>query len=178
MFKVHTAWDLGISDSMSIWFFQVVGREIRVIDYYEAAGYGLEHYVGVLQSKGYTYGQHFGPHDIEVREIGTGKSRKEVAAGLGINFDVLPNLPLKDGIDAARMTVPRCVFDAKKTAVGLDALRQYREKIDEKRGISLGPLHDWSSHAADSFRYLALSLGRIIEKDWGSSLSYPKLMTA
>jgi hypothetical protein len=178
MFKVHTAWDLGISDSMSIWFFQVVGREIRVIDYYEAAGYGLEHYVGVLQSKGYTYGQHFGPHDIEVREIGTGKSRKEVAAGLGINFDVLPNLPLKDGIDAARMTVPRCVFDAKRTAVGLDALRQYREKIDEKRGISLGPLHDWSSHAADSFRYLALSLGRIIEKDWGSSLSYPKLMTA
>lgn len=172
MFKVHTAWDLGISDSMTIWFFQVVGREVRVIDYYEASGYGLEHYASHLQSKGYTYGQHFGPHDIEVREIGTGKSRKEVAAGLGINFDVLANLPLKDGIDAARMTLPRCVFDAKKTAIGLDALRQYREKLDEKRNISLGPLHDWSSHAADSFRYLSLALGRIHEKDWGAGITY------
>lgn len=178
MFKVHTAWDLGISDSMTIWFFQVVGREIRLIDYYEASGYGLEHYAGVLQSKGYTYGQHFGPHDIEVREIGTGKSRKEVAAGLGIRFDVVKNLPLKDGIDAARLTLPRCVFDFKKTAIGLDALRQYREKVDEKRNVSLGPLHDWTSHAADSFRYLSLSLGQIVEKDWSGSLNYPSLMTA
>lgn len=172
---VHTAWDLGISDSMSIWFYQVAGREIRVIDYYEASGYGLDHYADVLRSKGYKYGQHFGPHDIEVREIGTGKSRREIAQGMGINFDVLPNLPVKDGIDAARMTLPRCVFDQKKTAVGVDALRQYREKVDEKRQISLGPLHDWTSHAADSFRYLAVSLNRVTENAWGNSLSYPRL---
>lgn len=178
MFRVQTVWDLGISDSMSIWFFQVVGREVRVIDYYEAAGYGLDHYAGVLTQRGYNYGQHFGPHDIEVREIGTGKSRKEVAAGLGINFDVLPALPVKDGIDAARMTIPRCVFDAKKTALGLDALRQYREKVDEKRGIALGPLHDWSSHAADSFRYLAVALGQISSGDWGGKLAYPNWRTA
>lgn len=177
-FRVHTAWDLGISDSMSIWFFQIAGREIRVIDYYEASGYGLDHYSGVLTSKGYNYGQHFGPHDIEVREIGTGKTRREVAAGMGLNFDVLPALPVKDGIDAARMTIPRCVFDAKKCAVGLDALRQYREKVDEKRQISLGPLHDWTSHAADAFRYLAVSLNRITESNWGGSISYPKLATA
>lgn len=178
MFRVHTAWDLGISDSMSIWFYQVAGREIRVIDYYEASGYGLEHYASVLTAKGYNYGQHFGPHDIEVREIGTGKSRREVAAGMGLRFDVLPNLPVKDGIDAARMTIPRCVFDVKHTAVGLDALRQYREKVDEKRNISLGPLHDWSSHAADSFRYLAISLGLVTDGSWGGSLKYPRLMTA
>lgn len=178
MFKVHTAWDLGISDSMTIWFYQVVGREVRVIDYYEASGYGLEHYVGVLQAKGYTYGQHFGPHDIEVREIGTGKSRREIAAGMGVRFDVLPNLPLADGINAARMTVPRCVFDQRKTALGLDALRQYREKIDEKRNVSMGPLHDWTSHAADSFRYLSLSLSMIVEREWGASLNYPRLTTA
>lgn len=178
MFRVHTVWDLGISDSMSIWFYQVVGREIRVIDYYEAAGHGLEHYASMLTQKGYSYGQHFGPHDIEVREIGTGKSRREVAMGMGLRFDVLANLPVKDGIDAARMTIPRCVFDAKKTAIGLDALRQYREKVDEKRGISLGPLHDWSSHAADAFRYLALSLGLVTDNSWGASLKYPKLTTA
>lgn len=177
MFRVHTAWDLGISDSMSIWFFQIAGREIRVIDYYEAAGYGLEHYASMLAQKGYAYGQHFGPHDIEVREIGTGKSRREIAAGMGLRFDVLRNLPVKDGIDAARMTIPRCVFDAKKTAIGLDALRQYREKVDEKRGVSLGPLHDWTSHSADAFRYLAMSLGLIVENSWGASLNYPRLTT-
>lgn len=175
MFRVHTAWDLGISDSMSIWFFQVVGREIRVIDYYEAAGHGLEHYASMLTAKGYSYGQHFGPHDIEVREIGTGKSRREVALGMGLRFDVLPNLPVKDGIDAARMTIPRCVFDARKTAAGLDALRQYREKVDEKRMVSLGPLHDWTSHAADAFRYLAISLSKITDGSWGEKLAYPDL---
>lgn len=173
--SVHTAWDLGISDSMSIWFWQMAGREIRVIDYYEASGYGLEHYAGVLRNKGYTYGQHFGPHDIEVREIGTGKSRREIAATLGIRFDVLKNLPLVDGINAARMTIPRCVFDQRRTALGLDALRQYREKIDEKRQISLGPLHDWSSHAADAFRYLALALSQLSSGDWGKPISYPRL---
>lgn len=154
---VHTAWDLGISDSMVVWFWQQYGREIRIIDHYEAAGYGLDHYASVLRGKGYAYGQHFAPHDIEARELGTGRSRLEIANGLGIRFDVLPNLPVKDGIDSARMLLPRCVFDKSKCAVGLDALRQYREKIDEKRGISLGPLHNWSSHSADAFRYLAVA---------------------
>lgn len=161
MSMVHTAWDLGISDSMVIWFFQVIGREIRIIDYYEASGYGLDHYAKVLTDRKYAYGQHFGPHDIAVRELGTGKSRLEVAAGLGIKFHVVRDLPLKDGIDAARMTIPRCVFDRRKTEIGLDALRQYREKVDEKRGISMGPLHDWCSHAADAFRYLSLAVDEL-----------------
>lgn len=158
MLKVNTAWDLGISDSMSIWFYQQVGREIRVIDYYEASGHGLDHYARMLQEKGYLYDRHFGPHDIQVREIGTGKSRLEVAAGLGIRFDVVPNIGVMDGINAARMTIPRMWFDAKKCQIGLDCLKQYREKIDEKRGISFGPLHDWTSHAADAFRYLCVAL--------------------
>lgn len=163
--KVHTWWDLGISDSMTIWFVQVVGREIRVIDYYEASGYGLDHYARVLQGldgeedqsrwaarSKYNYGKHVGPHDIAVREIGTGKSRIETASSLGIEFTVAPNIPVKDGIDAVRMTFNRFVFDARRTEVGRDALKQYQEKIDEKRGVSLGPLHNWASHAADAFR--------------------------
>lgn len=169
MLSVYTVWDLGISDSMSIWFWQQAGRELRIIDYYEASGYGLDHYAAELNKRGYAYAKHFGPHDIQVREIGTGKSRLEVAASLGIRFEVLQNMPVKDGIDAARMTIPRCVFDAKKCALGLDALRQYREKIDEKRNVSMGPLHDWSSHAADAFRYLAIASDQL-GGNWGKPL--------
>ena len=156
MLKTYTAWDLGISDSMSIWFMQSHGREIRVIDYYEAAGYGLDHYVGVLASKGYSYAKHYGPHDIMVRELGSGRSRWEIAKELGVTFDVVPQMQVADGINAARMTIPRMWFDPKRCAKGIDALRQYREKIDEKRGIALGPLHDWTSHAADAFRYFCV----------------------
>ena len=164
--KVWTWWDLGISDSMSIWFVQLVGKEIRVIDYYEASGYGLDHYAQVLAGSNgesedharwaarakYQYGGHWGPHDIMHREIGTGKSRIETASSLGIEFGVAPNIPVKDGIDAVRMTMNRMLFDKRKTEIGRDALKQYQEKLDEKRGISLGPLHNWASHAADAFR--------------------------
>lgn len=156
MLKTHTAWDLGIADSMSIWFYQALGRELRVIDYFEASGYGLDHYVKLLSSKPYLYGSHYGPHDIQVRELGTGKSRWEVAKGLGITFTVVKQMEVADGINAARMTIPRMWFDKQKCAIGIDALRQYREKIDEKRQVSMGPLHDWTSHAADAFRYLCV----------------------
>ena len=155
--KVNTAWDLGMSDSTSIWFYQSVGREIRVIDYYEASGHGLDHYARVLDKKGYFYDKHYGPHDIAVRELGTGKSRIEVAASLGIRFDTCPNIPVQDGINAARVTIPRMWIDSKRCEIGLDALKQYREKIDLKRQVSGGPLHDWTSHAADAFRYLCVS---------------------
>ena len=156
--KVNTAWDLGISDSMTIWFFQQIGREIRFIDYFEASGYGLDYYARVLDEKKYLYGKHYAPHDIRVREIGTGKSRLEMARGLGINFQVVRDIGLKDGIDAGRLMIPRCIFDAEKCEKGLEALRQYREKVDEKRGVSLGPLHDWTSHAADAFRYASVAI--------------------
>lgn len=156
--RVNTAWDLGMSDSTAIWFYQQTGREIRVIDYYEAAGYGLDHYAGVLDKRGYLYGKHYAPHDIQVRELGSGKSRYETARGMGISFDVLPADSVQDGISQARLLISRMYFDEHKCATGIDALRQYREKHDEKRGINLGPLHDWTSHAADAFRYLAMGL--------------------
>jgi hypothetical protein len=155
---VHTAWDLGMSDSMSIWFFQTIGREIRVIDYLESSGYGLDYYAARLRERAYNYGTHYGPHDLKVRELGTGKSRYEVARNLGITFNVVRDIGIKDGIDAGRMLVARCWFDVAKCATGLNALRQYRERVDEKRQIAMGPLHDWTSHAADAFRYLAVGL--------------------
>jgi phage terminase large subunit len=157
---VNTAWDLGISDSMSITFYQQSkGGQIRVIDYYEAAGYGLDHYAKELDRRGYKYGKHFGPHDLAVREIGAnGRSRVESARSLGITFEVLPIQRVEDGINAVRMMLPRCVFDAKKCDRLIESLRQYRVKYDDKRQISLGPLHDHTSHAADSVRYMAQSL--------------------
>lgn len=164
MLPVFTAWDLGISDSMSIVFWQQTrSGEVRVIDYYEAAGHGLDHYIQVLRNKPYTYEKHFAPHDIQVRELGTGKSRLEVAQSLGIRFDLAPNIRVEDGIQAVRMLLPRCWFDKDRTNQLLEALRLYQEKRDAKRNISLGPLHDWTSHAADCFRYMAVSIREITQ---------------
>jgi len=160
--KVQTFWDLGVGDATSIFFAQTggsAGKGIHVIDYYEARGEGLPHYCQVLQSKGYLYGDHFAPHDIEVRELGTGKSRREMAWDLGLNFRVLPKLPLDDGIHAAQMLIPRCYFDRDKCKQGLEALRQYHRAYNEKsRTYRLTPVHDWSSHAADCFRYMAIGI--------------------
>jgi phage terminase large subunit len=157
--RVDTWWDLGVGDSTSIWFTQTVGRAIHVIDFYENRNEGLPHYAGVLQQKGYLYGTHNAPHDIEVRELGSGKSRREVAWDMGINFRVVPKLPLEDGIHAAQLLIPRCWFDHANCKHGLECLRQYHRAYNEKsRSFRASPVHDWSSHAADAFRYLAVGL--------------------
>lgn len=155
--KVSTWWDLGVKDSTVLWFTQAVGKEIRVIDFYEASGEGLPHYAKILQSKPYIYDNHHAPHDIEVRELGTGRSRIEIARSLGIAFRVVPNISIEDGIEAGRSLLGRCWFDANKCKDGLSALRNYRKVYDAKREVFASrPLHDWSSHAADAFRYLAV----------------------
>lgn len=161
MLPVHTAWDLGIGDAMSIVFWQQErSGAIRIVDYYEASGHGLDHYAALLDRKGYKYGKHFLPHDAKVRELGTGKARYEVLQSLGVNAEILPALGVEDGINAVRMTLPKCWFDKTKTALLLDMLRQYREKRDDKRNVSLGPLHDFTSHAADAVRYMVTALDR------------------
>jgi len=157
---VHTAWDLGINDSTAIWFAQTFpGGAVNVIDYYESSGVGLNHYADVLNKKDYTYGDHLAPHDIEVRELGSGKSRLETAYSLGIKFRVIPRMKVADGINAARMLVPKCYFDRDKCDTGLDMLRQYRQEWDERKKVFRDhPRHDFTSHAADAFRYLATGL--------------------
>jgi len=165
MALVDTYWDLGIGDSTAIWFVQQVGSEIRLIDYYENSGVGLDHYAGVLRSKGYSYGSHVGPHDIEVRELGSGRSRKEIAQEMGVNFEVAPNLKLEDGINAARLIFDRCYFDENKCKQGLEALMNYRwdynTRIDEFKPV---PVHDWASHGSDAFRMLAVRSKRSEQK--------------
>lgn len=155
---VHTAWDLGMSDSTCVWFFQVSpGGQVRVVDFYENDGQGLQHYKKVLDEKGYAYGQHVAPHDIRVREMGTGKSRLETAAALGLRFDICPRMSVQDGINAVRNILPKCWFDRSRCDTGVEALRHYRREFSELMGgFRDGPRHDWTSHAADAFRYFAV----------------------
>jgi hypothetical protein len=161
---VDTDWDLGIADSMSIWFSQSLrSGEVRLVDYYEASGEGFPHYIKVLRDKGYTYGKHYPPHDIAVRELGSGKSRKETAKALGLTFQepITPTPEFADGIDAARLILSRCWFDEAKCARGIECLRQYRKafntRLDEFTGT---PVHNWASHGADAFRGLAVRYKR------------------
>jgi phage terminase large subunit len=154
---VHTAWDLGVADSTVIWFIQAHGRETRVIDVLKGEGVGLDWYAKRLQERDYLWGTHILPHDVEVRELGTGKSRKEVLEGLGIKVTVCPNIPIADGIQAVRMLLPTCWFDKAKCKDGIEALRMYRRDYDDKRQeFRTHPLHDWTSHYADAFRYFAV----------------------
>ena len=156
---VDTDWDLGIDDDMAIWFSQSTrSGEIRLIDYYANSGEGFPHYIGVLNARGYVYGKHYPPHDIAVRELGTGKSRKETAASLGLKFeDPEGALPLVDGIDAARLIMRRCWFDEVKCKAGIEALRQYRKSYNTRlETFTATPVHNWASHGADAFRGLAV----------------------
>jgi len=155
---VDTDWDLGMGDATAIWFSQTLySGEVRLIDFYENAGLGLAHYKQVLSDRGYTYGTHWAPHDIQVRELATGHSRLEAAHQLGLRFQITPKIEqLEDRIHAVRMLFPRCWFDRDKTLRGVEALQHYRwdynARIHEFKPV---PVHDWSSHAADAFGGLA-----------------------
>jgi len=154
---VHTVWDLGVGDSMVIGFFQLVGKEVRMIRYYEDFGKGLDFYVKYLQKKKYVYGKHFAPHDIKVREMTTGKSRLETAISLGIDFEVVPDIGVQNGIDAARMLFKRLWVDNVKCEKFLELIPQYTKEYDEERKVFKNtPFHDWTSHGADMFRYAAV----------------------
>jgi phage terminase large subunit len=156
---VDTYWDLGMDDSMSIWFAQDIGREIHLIDYLEGAGEGLPYYAKELARKGYLYGRHFAPHDIKVRELGSGKSRRESARNLGIDFIPVKKIKYKeDAINAARNIFAMCWFDSVRCARGIDALENYKKEYDDKKKVFMAtPVHDWAAHGADAFMTLACS---------------------
>jgi phage terminase large subunit len=167
--RSFTAWDLGMGDSTAIWVAQVVGKEIRLLDCVENHGQALDWYVNWLRDNKYEGFTHILPHDVQVRELGTGKSRKEVLEEAGLSITVAPRLPVADGIQAVRRLLPRCWFHP-RTKQGLDALRNYRREHDEKRQIFYEkPLHDWSSHMSDAFRYLAIGLDEG-DSSWQTSL--------
>lgn len=161
---VDTDWDLGVGDATAIWFSQSLRTgEVRLIDYHEASGEGFPYYAKVLAEKGYVYGAHWAPHDIAVRELGSGKSRLDVAAGFGLRFKVTPRITgalgveVEEGINAARLLLPRCWVDAEKCKAGIEALMHYRRDYNERLNeFKATPVHDWASHGADAFRGLAV----------------------
>lgn len=156
---VFTAWDLGYSDSTSIFWYQVAGQEIHVLEYLEDSGKPLTYYLKLVKDKPYNYGKHFAPHDIAVHEYIHGASRIEVARQHGINFTQAPKLSLIEGIDAVRNMLNRCIFDEEKCAIGIRMLESYKRAWDDKNGCwKEDPVHSEASHGADAFRMLALSL--------------------
>ena len=168
---VETWWDLGIGDSTAIWFAQRTGKEIHLIDYFESSGESLAFYINMLKEKAYNYGRHVAPHDITTRELGTGKSRLEVARELGTDFEVCPRLEIDHGIEAVRNSLDNCYFDKNRCKYGIDCLRQYRKQFDDRmQTFKNKPLHDWASHGSDAFRY-GCSVDGPTRTDWTRPMS-------
>jgi hypothetical protein len=154
---VHTCWDLGISDAMVLWAFQLIHNEIHWINYYENTDEGFAHYKGQMdawsQQYGYIYGQHFAPHDIGARELSSGQTRQMMAAKLGLSFYQLPKLDIQTGINLARGGFARCFFD-RKCELGLSHLGNYVKEWNAKMNMfSDTPRHDEHEHGASAFRY-------------------------
>lgn len=165
---VHRAWDIGVRDDTSIWWFQVVGSQVFILDFYTANGVGVDHYATIIRDKGIANGWQDGddyvPHDARVKEWGTGKTRVETMREYGLNPQVVPLAGLLDGINAVRRTLPHCVFSTRCEEEGIAALEMYRrEWDDDKKAFKQNPLHDWSSHGSDAFRYLALTWRSVYE---------------
>lgn len=158
---VDTSWDLGRGDANGIWFSQTSpSGEVRFIDYEEASGQTLPAHIGVVRAKPYTYGRHIAPHDIEVHEYGDrfGRTRKEIAKGLGFVFETAPRPPQKeDAVNAARILLAKAWFDEDKCAQGLEALQNYQWRPETALPTSAPlPVHNWASHGADALMTLAL----------------------
>lgn len=168
--QVHTAWDIGYGDSTAIVFFQIVGQEVHIIDYYENHAEGLPHYAKVLQDKKYLYGKHYAPADIESHHFATGLAAKSVGMQLGIHFVTLPTqrTRIEDGIEAVRGLFPRLWIDAVKCRQLTKALENYRKEYDEKHNCyRLRPVHDCWSHAADSMRYMGMAVKLFVDHSKG-----------
>ena len=173
---VVTGWDLGINDATVVWFAQMVGNEIRIIDHLKVSNQSLVETARTVLAKPYVYREHYLPHDVELRELMSGKSRRETLEGLGLK-PIRPGkaLPVEEGINAVKMALPRCVFDAVLCRDGVEALRHYRSEYDDKNKVFRPrPLHDWASHDADAFRELMMQLRESAPK---SGPLKPKVLT-
>jgi phage terminase large subunit len=162
-YPVNSSWDLGLRDQTCILLFQLVGRQINIIDMYQNSDVGLEHYINYLQTKPYTWGKHIAPHDIKVREFTSGGiSRIDKAAQLGFRFMVAPNLTIIDGIESVRTALPRIYIDNQKCRPLIEALRNYRKEFDPATKMyRQKPLHDMNSHVADALRMMCTYLPKL-----------------
>ena len=157
---VHTAWDLGYRDDSACWFYQVVGNEIHVVDFFSISGASIADLATIIRDRGYRYGKHWLPHDAKAKTLASGGKSiiEQLAEFLGISkLAIVPDLSVQDGIQAVRQMLPRVWFD-KRCEDGIEALRQYQREYDEdKKAFRQTPRHDWTSHPADAFRMLAIA---------------------
>lgn len=188
---VYTAWDIGFSDAMSIWYFQIDKSNINVIEYNEFVGRSLIECCYIVQGQwdklrtecgweddavsrtmslyqhheGYKYKTHFGPHDLDQTDISIGVTRRSVAKKHGIKFKIVPRTDVQSGIDLVRRILINVHFDLTRTNDGVRALKEYHKEWNEtKQMYEEKPCHDWSSHGADGFRYLAQAIVTHIDK--------------
>ncbi len=160
---VHTAWDIGVDDCNAIWFYQKIRNEYRILEYLEDSGEGLGYYVNEIKKreseKGWVFEDHHPPHDIKVKEYGSGKTRFETARDLGVRFrEPTEKRSVQDGIEAVRQLLPKCWFDEEGCKRGLECLENYKKEWDSKKmTFKNKPLHDWASHGADAFRTLGMA---------------------
>lgn len=173
--KVHTVWDLGWNDLTSIIMVQRLHSEVRVIDFYEDSHRTLDHYVADLKERRYNWGTHYLPHDAVAKDIKSGLSAQDMLRKLGWQSEIIPAGDVEQGIKLARQVFGRCYFDEDRAATLVEHLRRYRRQINQVTQEAMGPLHDQHSHAADAFRYLALSIDKMRnETGWSGKIAYPK----
>ena len=171
--KVHVALDLGMNDATAAWFFQIEGNVVKFFAYAEYTNMGLPAIVADWRVRGHVYGKIIAPHDINVRSLSTGSTRLDTLQNLGCDVVVAPSVSINDGIEAVRQMLPRCEFDREKCAEGVEALRQYRADWQDKKGVlMLKPLHDWTSHAADALRCIAVTGIAALQDLWSNELDY------
>ena len=173
LLKVHTVWDLGWNDSMTIGFWQRSGAEVRCIDYIEDSHHTLDWYVAQIEKRDYRWGSDFIPHDGKARNTQTGKSTEEALRAMGRRVVVLPQTDIEEGIKSARMMFPRVYFDADKTARLLECLKRYRRAINQQTQEPNSPLHDEFSHGADCFRYAGMCVEQMANNEHSAKLNYP-----
>lgn len=200
---VYTAWDLGISDAMAIWYFQYTDKgELKVIEYNEFSERSLAECCCLMRAdfkplreefgwtddeiqkaiaqyghhRDYRYAaRHFAPHDIVTRDVATGVTRKQVAKKYGVNFRAIPKASVLEGIDLVRKILLKAEFDGGRCLQGIRALKEYHKEWNDKTQMYEDkPCHDWSSHGADSFRYLCQGIIAFIDGQATKAANLPR----
>ncbi len=155
---VHTAWDLGVGQNLAIWFWQATAGRIAVVDFYQSNSGSIEEAAAVIVAKGWRRGDDYVPHDARAKEISTGRTRVETMIRAGLRPKLVAASSVDDRINAARLTIARCHFNAVRCGEGIEALKAFRREWDEKlRTFKDNPVHDWASHPSDAFSYLSLA---------------------
>ncbi len=174
--KVHTVWDIGVGPAMAVGFYQRDGLLLRMIDYWQGTeNDGIDQAVSAVKQKEYIYGIHFAPHDINAKEISTGKTRINYARDLGIAFTVIDSkINVDDGIQMGKFMFGKLMIDKEKCKLWIDAISEYKREWDEKgKMYKEVPYHNWTSHAADVHRYAAVVEGKMNnDQDYCNDIPY------